>query len=75
MTAILTYVPGPNVDTAGERIAESYNNALTRSADQPILILGEINSCNLSEHLPTLTQIQGCGEGRETCHQANTGVV
>ncbi len=28
ITVIFTYVPGPNVDAAGERIAESFNDAL-----------------------------------------------
>lgn len=39
-----------------ERIAESYNNALTRYADQPVLILGDFNSCNLSMYLLTMQQ-------------------
>lgn len=61
ITVILTYVPGPNDDAAGERIAGSYNDALTRSADRPVLILGDyFNSCNLSEHLPTLQEYADC---------------
>lgn len=60
ITVILTYVPEPDDDAAGARIAECYNDALTRSADQPILILGDFNSCNLSEHLPTLQQYVDC---------------
>ncbi len=50
ITVIFTYVPGPNVDAARERIAESFNDALARSADQPVLILGDflviyLNTC------------------------------
>ncbi len=53
-------MPGPNDEAAGKRIAESYNNALARSADQPVFILGDFNSCNLSDHLPTLQQYVDC---------------
>ncbi len=60
ITVILTYVPGPNNTAAGERIAESYNTALARSADQPVLILGDLNCCNLSDHLPNLHQYVDC---------------
>ena len=60
ITIILVYVPGPKFEAAGERIAESYNNALTRSADQAILTLGDFNSLNLSEHLPTLEKYVDC---------------
>ncbi len=60
ITVIFTYVPGPNVDAAGESIAESFNNALARSTDQPVLILGDFNSCDLSEYLPTLQQYVDC---------------
>ena len=60
ITVIIVYVPGPNDEAAGERIAESYNNALARSADQPVFILGDFNSCNLSDYLPTLQQYVDC---------------
>lgn len=60
ITIILTYVPGPNDDAAGERIAKSYNDALTCSADQPVFILGDFNSCDLSELLPALRQYIDC---------------
>ncbi len=35
-------------------------HALTRSADRPVFILGDFNSCNLSDHLPTLQQYVDC---------------
>lgn len=60
ITIILVYVPGPDDDAAGERIAKSYNDALSRSADQPVFVLGDFNSCDLSEHLPTLQQYVDC---------------
>lgn len=60
ITVILAYVPGPNDEAAGERIAESYNNALVRSVDQPVFILGDFNSCNLSDHLPAVEQYVDC---------------
>lgn len=56
ITVILAYVPGPNDEAAGGRIVESYNNLLARSSDQPVFILGDINSCNLFDDLPTLQQ-------------------
>lgn len=52
ITVILVYVPRPNDGAAGQRIAESYNNTLTRSVERPVIILGDFNSCNLSEYLP-----------------------
>lgn len=58
ITFILTYVPGPNNDAAGERIARSYNDALT--ADHSVLILWDFNSCNLSEYLPKIQQCCDC---------------
>lgn len=64
VTVILAYVPGPDDDAAGERIARSYNNALARSTDQPVLILGDFNSCDLLEHLPTLHQYVDCSTRR-----------
>lgn len=35
---ILAYVPEPNDEAAAAKVAESYNKALTRSADQTVLI-------------------------------------
>lgn len=60
ITIILVYVPGPNDAAAGEKITESYNDALARSADQPVLVLGDFNLCNLSTHLPTVHQYVDC---------------
>ena len=39
ITVILVYVPGPDVTPSAERIAESYNKAVSRSPDQPVLVL------------------------------------
>lgn len=60
ITIILTYVPGPDFEGAATQIAESYNNMLARSADQPVFVLGDMNSCDLSNHLPTLHQYVDC---------------
>lgn len=57
-TIILTYIPGPDFEGAAARVAECYNDALARSADQPVL--GDVNSCDLSSHLPTLQQYVNC---------------
>ena len=48
ITVILVYVPGPDFKTAAERITESFNEAVSRSVDQPVFILGDFNSCDLS---------------------------
>lgn len=56
ITIILVFVPGPNNKEAAEMITESFNAALSRSADQPVFILGDFNTCQLSPHLPTLQQ-------------------
>ena len=56
ITNILVYVPGPNTKEAPEIITDSFNAALSRSADQPVFILGDFNTCQLSHHLPTLQQ-------------------
>lgn len=45
---------------AAARIAESYNTALSRAVSQPVLLLGDFNSCDLSDHLPTLHQYVDC---------------
>lgn len=36
------YVPGPNYDAAAEKLVVSYNEALSRSADQPIFLFLDI---------------------------------
>ena len=56
ITVILVYVPGPNFDLAADRIAESYNKALNRSPDQPVLLAGDFNRCDVTKLLPTLHQ-------------------
>ena len=45
ITVILVYFPGPDFKTAAERITESFNEAVSRSVDQPVFILGDFNSC------------------------------
>lgn len=56
ITIILVYVPGPNNKESAETITDSFNAALSRSADQPVFVLGDFNTCDLSPHLPTLQQ-------------------
>ena len=56
VTVILAYVPGPDKARAAERIAQSYNKAVSRSVGQPVFILGDCNSCDISDHLPNLKQ-------------------
>jgi hypothetical protein len=56
VTVILAYVPGPDNALAAERIADSYNNAVSRAADQPIFLLGDFNSCDVGSLLPHLEQ-------------------
>ena len=41
VTCILVYVPGPDFKTAAERIKESFNEAVSRSVDQPLFNLGD----------------------------------
>ena len=60
ITVILVYVPGPDFKTAAERITESFNEAVSRSVDQPVFNLADFNSCDLSPHLPTLQQYNNC---------------
>ena len=60
ITVILVYVPGPEFNKAAERIAESYNQALNRSTDQAIFILGDFSRCDISGYLPTLHQYVTC---------------
>ncbi len=45
---ILAYVPGPDNMLADERIADSYNNAVSRAADQPVFLFGDFNSCDVT---------------------------
>ena len=40
---ILVYVPGPDNPRAAERIAQSYNKAVSLAVDQPVFILGNFN--------------------------------
>ncbi len=62
MTVILAYVSGPDNTLESEHIADSYNNAVSRAADQPDFLLGEFNSCNVGtlllqlEHYVTIDQ-------------------
>ena len=60
ITVILVDVPGPDFKTAAERITESFNEAVSRSVDQHVFILGDFNSCDLSPHLRTLQQYITC---------------
>lgn len=60
ITVILVYVPGPNDEAAGEKITESYNDALARSTDQAVFVFGDFNSCDLTKHLPTVHQYVDC---------------
>ena len=60
ITVILVYVPGPDNKLAAERIAESYNNAVSRSVDQPVFLLGDFNTCDMSQQLPHLHQYVSC---------------
>lgn len=60
ITIILVYVPGPDHVKAGNKIAECFNEALAHSPEQPVLILGDMNSCDLSTFLPALHQYVDC---------------
>ncbi len=54
------YVPSPNNGEAAEHISECCNRILTKSADQPVFILGDFNTLSLSETLPNLQQYLDC---------------
>ncbi len=54
LTVILAYVPGPDNMPAGEHIAESYNHAVSREADEPVFVFGDFNSCDVTTLLPQL---------------------
>jgi hypothetical protein len=56
VTVILAYVPGPNKALAADQIAECYNRALSRASDQPVFLLGDFSTCDVSRHLPHLHQ-------------------
>lgn len=56
ITVILVYVPGPNNILAADHIAESYSRALNRAPDQPVLLLGDFNTCDITKNLPHLHQ-------------------
>lgn len=60
LTVMLVYVPGPNYKEAAEHITETYNSIVSRSADQPVFIMGDFNMLSLSPHLPTLNQYITC---------------
>ena len=53
---ILVYVTGPDNARAAESIAHPYNKAVSQAEDRPVFILGDFNSCDISEHLPNLEQ-------------------
>ena len=44
LTVILVYIPGPNNAIAADRIADSYNRALSMASDQPVLLLGDFKA-------------------------------
>lgn len=48
ITVILVYVPGPNSALEAEGIGASYNMVLRNSADDPMFLLGDFNSCEIS---------------------------
>ncbi len=56
ITVISVYVPGPDFNLAAERIAETYNRAVTKTGEQPVFILGDFNRCDISTYLPSLEQ-------------------
>ena len=56
ITVILVYVPGPDNALAAERILESYNNAVSRASDQPVFLMGDFNTCDVTALLPQLEQ-------------------
>lgn len=56
VTVILVYVPGPDFYLAAEHVAETFNRAVTKTGEQPVFILGDFNSCDISAHLPSLEQ-------------------
>lgn len=52
ITVILIYVAGPENVEARNKITDSFNNCLPRFSDQPILILGDVNSCDYQDICP-----------------------
>ena len=50
------YVPGPDFTFAAEHIADCYNRAVNQSSDQPVLLLGDFNRCDVTTLLPNLEQ-------------------
>lgn len=60
ITVILVYVPGPDFKLAADNIAASYNKALRHSGDDPVFLLGDFNSCDVSPLLPNLEQYVTC---------------
>ena len=47
ITVIFVSEPGPGFKTAAERIMECSSEAVSQSVDQPVFILGDLNSCDL----------------------------
>ena len=56
VSVILVYVPGSNNNAAADHIADCYNSVLARSTDQPVILLGDFNTCDITKHLPQLQQ-------------------
>ena len=59
VSVILVYVPGPNNNAAADHIADAncYNSALARSTDQPVILLGDFNTCDITKHLPRFNSV------------------
>ena len=60
LTVILVYVPGPHWTDVAEKIADSYDTAVTRAPDQPVFITGDFNRCKFGRQLPNLHQYVDC---------------
>lgn len=57
---ILVYVPGPKNTEAANKISKCFIDALEKSLDQLVFILGDFNTCDTSAHLPALQQYITC---------------
>ena len=60
LTVALVYMPGPDYRRAAERVAECYNRTISRSIDQAVFVLGDLNSCDITSLLPDLHQSVTC---------------
>ena len=60
ITIILTYVPGPDDKGSAKAIADCYNKEIARSPNNPVFILGDFNTCDITEQLPLLHQYVHC---------------